>query len=473
MAVFSGAYVEEPRREVKVFGTYDVVVAGGGSAGVAAAMAAARSGSRVLVIERCFSLGGMMTSGLVTKCALPPIISGIPRAIFTELQARGHGFTPEDIEIPYNAEAMKKLLDELMEEHNVDVLLGTLVTDVLVEEGRVKGVFIENKSGSQYVETKIVIDATGDADVSTLAGAEIKKGRAGDGLMSAPSLLFKMSNVDFRKVFEYMREKDYVTQTVYWRFTVDELEERHFGEPRRFVAVGQWMNEVEQAVADAGHDPAIAGPLTNRNGVHFYNLPNEGEVMINVTKILRCDGSIGQHVSDAMIEGRRQVKVIADFVKKYVPGFENASMVNTADILGVRESRRIVGHYTLTGEDILTGRKFPDSICRHSGGYEIHTPDGRGIDVTRLEAGLFYDMPYRAFVPVGVGGLMVAGRCYSGDHEALSAARCISLCLAIGEAMGTAASICAKENIEPIELDVSRLQEVLIAAGADVGSRGK
>lgn len=464
--------IQEPSKEIPILEKKDVIVVGGGTAGVAAAIAAAREGANVVIIERTFVLGGMMTSGLVTKLAMPSINRGLARDIFHQLEIQGEAFTTEETEIPYNSEALVYLLDQLMEKYRIKVLLGTIITDVIMEKNKFKGIIIENKSGAQFIPARVLIDATGDGDAAIKAGADFKMGREEDNLTSAPSLVFKMHNVNFDRIIEYLKEDDFQSDTVYWKYTAKEIEERHFDSPRKFVAVGQWNDLIAKALADNPDDDFMEKTLTVRNGVHFYNLPNDGEVMINSNKILDCDGTNGQDVSDGMIEGRKQAKVIAEFMQKYVPGFEEAVFEKTAEILGVRESRRIVGDYILNAKDILGGTKFSDSVCRHNGGFEVHDPTFKGVKVQRLEDQMFYDIPYRSLIAKDIDGILLAGRCYSADHHALSAARCISLCMSMGEAAGTAAALASKKVLSPRELDIEELQNTLLKYGADIGSAG-
>jgi hypothetical protein len=410
---------------------YDVLVCGGGPAGIAAAVAAARNGADTLLVERYGFLGGMATAGLVNPfmtwfAASEQIIHGIFQEILDRLASKGgygggqtHAFDPE---------ILKVVADEICIESGVRLLLHAFVSGARVEGSTIESASITCKPRTMSLSASTYVDATGDGDLAFLSGVRCEKGRAGDGLSQPMTLNFRMANVDLDR-----------------------------------IPSGQGITELYLKAREQGR---IDCP---RNDVLFFLTTRDGEVHFNTTRVIRRDGTDAADLTAAEIEARKQVAQIVEFLKSDVPGFEDAYLQVTGVQIGVRETRRIVGEYVLTAEDILSARKFDDCIARGSYPVDIHDPDGGGTVLRHLPPGESYDIPYRCLVPLGIDNLLVAGRPISSTHEAHSSIRIMPIACAIGEAAGTAAAICAGESVAPRRLDVNVLQQRLLAQGANLG----
>jgi len=446
---------------------YDVIVAGGGSAGVVAAIASARNGARTLLIEKNGFVGGDTTAGLVFCMGSfhnqlgEQVVKGIPQEIVdraVKLGAVGHVISPVrpgKITMTFVDEEVLKFVEmEMLIESGVNLLLHTIVFNAFVEENKIRGLEVANKSGRQVVLGKVIVDATGDGDVSAYAGAPYIKGRKSDRLIIPPTMMFKMSNVNIDKVIQYIREH-----------------------PEQFAAGRGWSK---------GSD--LTSPVIHCNLAGFTKEWNEAlekgelskmidpehssflrpdpsrpdEVLVNMTRILNVDATDAKSLTYGEIEGRRQAWQCAIWLKKYIPGFENARLM-VAPQLGIREGRRIIGEYILTGLDVTSGRKFDDVIAKCAVGLDIHEPSEKGgHKFVPIKGGGSYDIPYRCIVPQKIENLLVAGRCISADDEAFSSIRWTVPCMATGQAAGTAAALAVKENVEPRYLNTKKLQETLL-----------
>jgi hypothetical protein len=435
----------EPGKELPVLAEVDVLVCGGGPAGVGAALAAARNGARTLLIEYQLCFGGQATSGMMNR--LGPyhdqknmILGGIPLEIARRLVEMKAALMPEPCPqdqpdrywVPFDPEAMKVLLDELMTEAGVEFLFNTLVTQPIMAGNALRGAILENKAGRQAVFAKVVIDATGDADVAFRAGAVCGKGRERDGLMQPMGLLSKVHNLDFLPAREYFREH------------VEEIKEL------------------------AKKEGAEGKPVPIRYHCGTDNILREDETYFNASHVWKQDGTDPRNLTDAAIAGRRIIWNNFLFMKRHVPGWEKAYLSATASQLGVRETRWVQGGYVLTLDDVLNARQFPDQIVRYACWIDTHSvnpgePDpneGRGI-----EPGTSYGIPYRCLVPEKTENLLVAGRCFSGVHEARASARMIPCCMAMGEAAGTAAALAVQAGLSPRNIPVDALRKQLEKQG--------
>jgi len=411
--------------------SYDVVICGGGLTGVAAAMGAARIKVSTLLIEQYGFLGGMATNGLVHPfmsyhAGGEQIIHGVFQNILdrlTEKKALRDGYI-------FDSEIMKLILDEMVLESKVDLLLHTFIVDAKTKENTLLGVYVENKSGREEIRGKVIIDATGDGDVAARAGAPFEKGREKDGLMQPMTLNFRMGNVDRSKM------------------------------PSRKA-----INEIYVHAKEKGE---ISNPTKN---VLWFNTLRDKVVHFNTTRIIKKDSTNADDLTDAEIEGRKQVWEMVNFLKNHIPGFENSYLLMMAPQIGPRESRRIIGEYIITEKDILKPRKFDDVIARGSYGIDIHNPAGAGTVLKHLEPGTSYDIPYRSLIPLKINKLLIAGRCISSTHEAQSAIRIMPICTAIGHAAGVAAAMAARRDTVPRELSIADLQRELLKQGANLGNR--
>ncbi|MEM1990125.1 MAG: FAD-dependent oxidoreductase [Thermoproteota archaeon] len=409
---------------------HDVVVVGGGTAGVAAAVAAGRNGSNTLLVERYGFLGGTMTAGLVNPfmtfhAGKEQIIHGIFQEIIDRLK-RLEGY--DEKTKAFDVEAMKIVADQMLEEAGVKLMLHTCAIGVLMQENVLRGIEIHNKSGRSIVLGKVIVDATGDGDIAVMAGAPYEKGREEDGLTQPMTLNFRMGGVETDKM------------------------------PSR--------EEINRLFNEAKNKGEISIP---RENVLWFHTTRKGEIHFNTTRVIKVDGTRVEDLTFAEVEARRQMMELVAFLKKNVPGFEKAYLLMSATQIGVRETRRIIGEYVMTGEDILKARKFTDVIARGSYPIDIHNPTGEGTVIKSPPPGSSYDIPYRSLVPKNVENLLVAGRCISTTHEAQAAIRVIPIVVAIGQAAGTAAALAAKLNISPRKLNVQLLQKTLREQGANLG----
>lgn len=429
---------------------HDVIIAGGGPAGIAAAIGAARCGANTLLIERYGFLGGMATAGVVHPwmtfhAGEKQLVAGVLQDIIDRLKERGaykvsshfgnvhHCFDPEDL---------KQVEVELVLEAGVHLLLHTLIVDTIREgdrpcppsgrggptrrgQGRISGVVSESKSGREEHRGAIIVDATGDGDVAARGGAAYEKGRAEDGLMQPMTLHFRMGGVDVPRM------------------------------PSR-----EEINEMYVAAKERGE---IDNP---RENLLWFDTTYEDQIHFNTTRVTHVDGTDRDDLTKAEIESRRQTWEVVRLLQRHVPGFEKAYLLWTAPQIGVRETRRILGDYVLTEDDVLGARKFPDAITLGSYDIDIHNPAGTGTIIKSLPCGEYYAIPYRCLLPRGLDGLLVAGRPISTTHEAHSSVRIQAICSGMGHAAGIAAALAAKGNTVPRALDVKDVQSEIVAQGA-------
>ena len=445
---------------MRSFGHSQVLVAGAGPSGICAAIAAARAGAIVTVLEEKPFVGGNATLGLpiMTFHAFngEQVINGIPQEVIDRLVEAG-GCTghveARNAHMPsyalVDAEAIKYVGLQMLLEAGVRVMLHSFVVDALSENRAVTGIVVAGKSGLCIFTADRVVDCTGDADVAARAGAPFVKGRPEDAGMQAMSLNFRLGNVDLDTIVKHFGEGLIVGKKP------GEAVERPIRGQGTF---GPWDAEVEKEHL-----------FPDRNHHLWWNSFREGEVNINTTRIFGKDPTELASLTDAEIEGRRQVHRVIHFLKRYVPGFEKAHLISTGSQIGIRETRRIVGEYTLTGDDVLEARRFPDAIARGSYPVDIHDPSGKGWGVRFVKAGAAYDIPYRCLVPQEIENLLVAGRCISADHVAIGSTRVMAPCMAMGQAAGLAAALSIEQNVSPRRLDVGLLRENLLKQKANLG----
>ena len=410
----------------------EIMVVGGGPAGVAAAVSAARNGGRVVLGERYGFLGGMATAGLVNpfmtfSAGGKQIIHGVFQELLERLEELG-GWGGEERDWSFDPEVMKHACEGLCQEAGVELAYHCLVCGAEARNGRIEGVVLANKSGIFQGRARVFVDCSGDGDLAAYAGAQFEKGRGEDGLCQPMTLNFRMTNVD----------------------------------EGRMPSWGEAEAIFRRAKAE--------GRLTNpRENLMYFLTPRKGEVHFNTTRIIGLDSSDPRQLSEAEVEGRRQVREMVDFVRREVPGFERAELLYSGVQVGVRESRRILGQYVMTREDVLEARKHPDGIARGSYPIDIHSPTGEGTTIVPLPEGESYDIPYGCLVPRGLENLLVAGRPISATHEAHGSTRIMPICFATGQAAGTAAAMCVGAGCSPRELDVQVLRERLMSQGANLG----
>jgi hypothetical protein len=447
---------------------YDIVVCGGGPGGFPAAIAAARLGKKVLLIEKHGHLGGVAASGLGILGYLDRngtrILGGIPWEFLQRMVDRGGSKGVVRCPVhnslaPIDCEQTKLVVQFMCDEAGVDVLLHSWCTGVIMEGSRVAGVKVLNKSGASEVRASLVIDATGDGDLAAMAGVECEKGDAA-GKMQPATMVFRVANVKLDDTLAYLEKhpEEIALPNTY----SDAYDISYFRSVPVYCLIG-FPTLVKQAVAE--------GVLTSpRDRLIFIVTPRPNEVTINNSRILGTDGTDAKSLSDGEQEGRRQVEELIHFLRDYIPGFEGCWLADTADELGLRESRRIRGLYCLTRADVAGGVSFPDGVAKGGYSIDIHDKDGVSISLTAVQNP--YDIPYRCLVPERVDGLLVSGRAISVDPDAFGSSRVMGTCMAVGEAAGTAAALAIDAGVQPRALQPEPLLAELRKHGAIVAGAG-
>jgi hypothetical protein len=463
-----GDYVWQEAREIPVAGKFDVVVAGGGPAGLGAAIGAARQGASTLLIERNGFLGGTATAAMMTTFNCPvDRLSGFSREMVARLLKEGGAW--EGPTIPFDPEKFKEVALAFVEEAGARLLLYSWVTDPLVIDGKVHGVTVQNKSGRQAILGGVVVDATGDADLAARAGAEVVKGRESDGKMRPMTILFRMGGVDIERVVEYARAHPD-------QFTADpsfQILDAEGG----VVRLSGFFDLVAAARARGELDKDCH--YVRFEGVNV----KRGTIFVNSTRVYGVDGTNAWDLTRAEVEARQQMKQVAAFIQREIPGCEKAYVIDASSSIGVRETRRIRGPFVLTEEDILAHKTYEDTVAKiwrfHAAGRDWHSPDGGEgsssnlVYRTAVTPLNWFEIPYRCFLPNGVQGLLVGGRTLSQTHQADMWTRGMYCCMVTGQVAGTAAALATQSRVEPSALDVRMLQDALAAQGVDLGSKAR
>ena len=412
---------------------YDLAVIGGGFAGAAAAIAAAREGASVILIEKSNALGGAATNCLVNPF-MPystkingervDLSAGLFKEIHKKLEERGAMARESFLE-----EELKYVLGEMAISSGVDLLFHATLCKVNKKDGKITSAVFATKGENMTVRAKYFIDATGDAQLAYLAGLETKLGRESDSLCQPMTLCFRLGNVDVEK----------------------------------FYASRPSLKEAHAKSLEAGE---LINP---RENILVFKTPIKNVLHFNTTRVVKHDPTNPVDVTNAEIIARRQVYEIWDFMKKHADGLEDSFLMATAAEIGVRESRMIVGEYVLTEADCRNFTKFEDGIAACNYDIDIHNPEGTGTSHYYFPEGEYYTIPYRSLIPKGVSNMLVAGRCISSDHGAQASYRIMPVVCCIGEAAGIAAALAAADGVSTLEVNVPTLQEKLIQNGAFIG----
>lgn len=413
---------------VKMKTDYDLIVVGGGLTGTAAAIGAAREGLSVLLVEK----GGFL-GGAISNCYINPFMQYrifpddgsklvINRGVFLELLQRLDEMGGIlDNRNTFNEEYLKMILDKMTTEAGVDVLFHAYFTEVTRIGSEIKSITVDTRMGSKTFTAKYFIDASGDANLSFKAGCPYKVGREGDNLCQPMTLCFRMANVDF----ETLNENRNTLQETY----------------KKFQQEGKIKNP--------------------REDVLLFKHTSDGVLHLNSTRIVGLSPLDPVDLSKAEKLVREQVMELYTFMKENCPGCENATLLSSAPEIGVRESRMIVGDYTLTVDDLTECKKFDDAIAVGAYGVDIHSPDGSGTVRVFIKKGDYYTIPYRSLLPEGVDNLLTAGRCISSTHEAQSAYRVLPIVCNIGEAAGLAAAQACKNGTDTRSIDIKELHSTM------------
>jgi FAD dependent oxidoreductase len=420
---------------------YDVVVVGSGSAGSTAAIAAARTGARTLVVERMAFLGGTSTAVLDTFYAFftpgerpQKVVAGIPDEVVDGLRSANACFERPNTYgagtgITYDPEVLKRVWEQLVLDAGADVLLHAFLHGVELDgDRRVTAIRLWTKGGERVVRAAAFVDASGDADLCHLGGAPYENAAA-NGAVQSLSTVFRVANVDTDRA-------EQVPKAELWELM------------RSAAASGRYAL------------PRLEGSI--------HRTPQRGVMMALMTRVRDVDATDPDALTRAEIEGRRQCAEYFRFLRDNVPGYEEAVLVSTSPAIGVRESRRIRGDAVLTAADVLAGRAFDDQIARCGAPIEEHHA-GSDTRWVYLEPGAAYGIPWRTLLPRRLEGVVVAGRCFSATHDAHASARSMATCMAMGQAAGTAAALSVAAEVPPRELSPAALRARLRADGADLG----
>jgi hypothetical protein len=435
---------------------YDVVVAGGGPAGIGAALGAAKAGAKALLIEKCGFLGGVAIASLL--CTFMPgytdykrnIIEGVYSELVDRLIQKDAIFISPTTGDPFDPEICKLILDDMMEENGVEVLFHSFVSGVECNDGTVEGIYIENKSGRSLVKANMFIDATGDGDLAVKAGATYDKD-VKRGLMPQ-SMIYSVQGVDFEGFIEEYSEK------------FDDYNIKYHSDGKKVKSALVYFKAKEE-IREAKQKGEYNIPRDEICAI--WVLPNHpGEVYIHASRIIGCDATDAFMLSKAETLGRKQVIESLKFMKKYIKGFENCFLSKIATQIGVRQTRQIIGEYIITGDDLTKCTQFDDVIAQGTYGIDFHSTSGVGTRLEKLEHGTHYDIPFRALIPKDLNNLLIAGRCISADVEAMSGFRVIPIVMAIGQAAGAAAALCSLKGFSCRNLSYTVLHDELIKQNA-------
>jgi hypothetical protein len=464
----SGETITEPERTIPVTYRTQVLVVGGGAGGYPAAIRAARNGAEVMLIERNPMVGGTGPMSFVTEFLSCENFSGILEELQQRLATRNGAapdFRPEYFNLSYDPELMKLAVLDMLIESGVTLLFNTQMVDAVMDGTTIKGVVIENKSGRQAILADVVIDASGDADVADRAGVAMHPREKPQPMM----MLCRMGGVDWRAIEEYARANPGDFSGL-WGTPPNSID------GAQYVHVTGWRSIVAAGKADGslsgtfGHHISVFGatPENIRNGIGY----------LYAVQVLDRDPTDAADLTGAEIEGRLKARDILPFFKR-VPGLEQAFLIDMAPQIGVRDSRRIVGDYTLTRDDIFDAARFDDEIALkvyrgpNLKGWVRHSTDGseggKGHDLAELPLSVIvFGIPYGCLLPAGVENLIVSGKTVSFDNEAHQRCRLMPECIAMGEAAGAAAAVAVRDGVSPRTVDVAEVRRLIAAGGLNL-----
>lgn len=455
---------------------YDVIVVGGGPSGFIASIAAARTGAKTLLVERYGFLGGMPT--IASLGPISPfhfgdeqVIEGIPQQFVDRMVTVGGSTGHLKMTNPYGSGSYVCLYDreiykwialQMVLEAGVKLLCHSQFIDAIVENGRIYGIVVANKSGLQTYTAKVIVDATGDGDVAANANSQFVFSRLKDDTLQPATLMFEMANVDTAEVKRYMDDNpdefEWGSEAVALHSFAPTLQQEHY--------VGQGFRNLVQHGFDSGN------LYLGRDTILFFTTVHQGVLHFNSTRVINLDGTEVEDLTRGEIDARKQVMSLSNFLTKNILGFKKAYLSHTGAQIGIRETRHILGEYVLSEKDVISGKKFVDVVCRGYFPIDIHNCGGKSgygekggswIDLRDS-----YDIPYRCLIPIGVEYLIVAGRAISANHEACGSFRTQGSVMAIGQAAGTAAALSVLQKTSPRQLNVQLLKKKLESDGASL-----
>lgn len=443
----------------------EIAVIGGGPAGLCAAIAAARRGRDVLLVERNGFLGGNATLGLPLLGYLDlqgrRIAGGIAQEIAERLEARGaclgHRTCPKHNSVTnIKPEEFKLLAIELCREAGVKVILHSETSGVYVENGTVRSATVYGKGNTVEIASKIYVDCTGDGDLAYLAGCGYDLGANGTGELQPPTVMFTLENVDVSRLFDYIeKHPDEMT----YEASIDHrpgYDADYFRASDNHVFVGLTM--LFNRLREEGRLPV------DRNDFIYIKSLNSGEVFVNSTRLLNTDATDIFSLTNAELEGQLQVSKLTETLRENVPGFEECFISSIAPSLGVRETRRFAGIDRLTSDRVIAGEIRSDTIAL--GGYKIDVHSGKDRSTLFRTVREPFGIPYGSLVSADLSNLMFAGRCASFDKESLASVRVMPQCMNMGEAAGTGAALAVEDGVRPADVDVGKLRTILKKNGA-------
>lgn len=439
----------------------DVVVVGAGPAGMCAAIAAAREGVSVILVEQGNCCGGMATRGLVgpfmtcyDRKGETMIIRGLFQEIVERMVKRGYAIHPSEVRAgtaftswiivghdhvtPFEAEGLKIIMDEMITEAGVKVLYHTNFLQPILEQNTITGILVSSKSGLELIRGKVVIDCTGDGDVAFRSSVPYEMGNEELNLIQPATMFYHISGVDADAM-----EED-IQKNIHNFYRKDGVNYRSF----------HWR--VSEAKANGDWN-------LNRVSLGMFRMPKSDEWCVNTSRIMGVDSTNNESLTSAEIVGRQQAEHILHFLQKYVPGCKDARIKSTASYVGIRESRHIQGEYRLTAEDLIGAKVPEDTILLAANSVDVHGRFGPTSNEYVPIEGDYYGIPYRSLVPLKVDQLLIAGRCVSADSTAAGAIRVMPPCMGMGQAAGTAAAIAVKSGQTVREVDSDTLRSTLKA----------
>ena len=426
--------------DIPVVAEPDVLVVGGGPGGLGAGVMAARQGARTMLVERYGCAGGTAVFGEITPFMCNHVEhTTLDLPVYAEWCARMQTYrsAADKQRLPFNAAMDENIfnrriskdeaalaMEDLLLDAGVELLYHHTLVDVIMDGRRIAAAVFSSKSGLCAIRAKVYIDSTGDGDLAVLAGAPFEFGNA-EKLCQPMTTCFKLSCVDIPRM------------------------------PERAV-----INDLYHAAVERGEIHC-----TRENVLFFYHI-DEDVIHFNTTRVIKKSGVDGRELSQAEIEGRKQVREFLKFLRERVPGFENARLHSMAHHIGVRESRRILGKVFQTAEDFKTCAKYPDGVAKVRYQIDIHNPSGSGTTLVQMPPDEWYELRYGTIVPENTGNLLMGCRAISVDHALHSSMRIMPPVCSIGQAAGVAAALCAKKNCSPADLDGAEVRRLLAAAGA-------
>ena len=444
---------------------HDVVVVGGGIAGSLAAVAAARKGCSVIVIEETGQLGGSLTSSgtgpmMTFHAGEKQVIRGLGEELISRLMEKGlsPGHTVDSTGYtytvtPFDAEGMKRELELMILEAGGNILYHAVLCDVNVSE-KLIGITVLCCSQRIDIEGKVFIDATGDASLAMMAGVPVEVGRSSDGKNQPMTMNFRLSGVDIQLIRRLMDENVSI-------FPFLAPHEKGLERKAVRLSCSGFQDIMKRGIESGELD-------IDRDIVLFFEDNNPGEVIVNMTRISELSPVDPLEFSQAETEGRRQVWLMYSFLKNNIPGFRNSLLLSSGPRVGVRSSRRIRGVYSITARDMIDETKFDDGIACCGYPIDIHSADGAATDSTFLRWGGYYSIPYRCLINDRVSNIMAAGRDVSSTFEANASLRVSPCCTALGQAAGTAAALAVKNSVSPLNVPIPELRRILSEDGAIV-----